>query len=84
MVDRQKPSKTVVTMVDHGHHFAWVAFSKDKSSHGVALLKALNLLLVCKIGNIVVSSNRSSLDSYLQADLHICCSLPRQRFVDIM
>ena len=23
MVDHQKPSKTVVTMVDHGHHFAW-------------------------------------------------------------
>ena len=23
MVDYQKPSKTVVTMVDHGHHFAW-------------------------------------------------------------
>ena len=23
MVDQQKPSKTVVTMVDHGHYFAW-------------------------------------------------------------
>ena len=23
MVDHKKSSKTVVTMVDHGHHFAW-------------------------------------------------------------
>ena len=30
MVDHQQPSKTVVTMVDHGHHFAWERYHRQE------------------------------------------------------
>ena len=43
MADHQKPSKTVVTMVDNGHHFAWASLhlkysGKEKPGVGIRII----------------------------------------------